>query len=510
MLERFNSLSVEKFTVDGENVLTKFLEHYTKNFAKGFASSKLAGVALAGSTAVLAEIELPIAAISALISEGFEYFNTLGVTDDFKPGDVCLFNNGYWPVTPEEEASLAMSQVDDTFEPLAMVPRYDIVIVQDKLDDGRYEVFDFAKQETKKVAAKYLRHETDNKISQYPIVQKLKEKFSSYVKPFFLPTTKFAIGDYVFLRGLEGTDDCDGKIEHITSEFLNIETVDLKYITVLRKDWVKLLSPADLETLKTDNHIHFHVQQIMLYKETIKLRPCIIIQTKPDLLIRLFHLRMYVKVNPSELVKPTHEFKTKLFQTREYRRIIEMVMKTPFDFSDRIPVVTDDVSLNAFADPRAPPKSVLTKPIAITANVEGEEIMEVIPASIETRRYGTVAPGEATPAEVLDRQWPGGGSPGWAANLTQGQVLDTGLDKSRFIPPAFPLTAYPTYPGLDKSRFIPQAYPQRLYTQHPGITTINEPIPAEYFGASDKGGDNTVMLLGVAAVLGLGIFIMNK
>ena len=60
MLERFNSLSTEKFTVDGENILTKFLEHYTANFAKGFASTKIAGVALAGGTAVLAEIELPI------------------------------------------------------------------------------------------------------------------------------------------------------------------------------------------------------------------------------------------------------------------------------------------------------------------------------------------------------------------------------------------------------------------------------------------------------------------
>jgi len=500
MLDRFNSLSSEKFQIDGENVITQFMEHYTASFAKSFASSKIAGVALAGSTAVLSEIELPIAAISSLISEGIEYFTSTGESDDFKAGDVCLFQNGYWPVTPEEEASLAMNQIDDSFEPLAMVPRFDMVIVQDQLADGRYEVFDLAKQETKKVAAKYLRHETDRAISKYPLVQKLQEKFSTYLKPLLLPTKKFAVGDYVFLRGLEGTDDCDGKIDHITSKFLNLETVDLKIVTVLKKDWVKLLSPADVETLKTDNRIHLRVQQIMLYKETTKLRPCIIIQTEPDVLIRLFHLRMYVRVNPNELVKPTHQFKTKLFQTREYRKIIEMVMKTPFDFSDRIPIVTDDLSLNAFIDVRAPAHEVLTKPFAITAEVEGEEIVEVIPASIETRQYTGVPP-PAVQSETA-------GYDSRTGLMTAGRERPM-YTKHYMIQNPTPSTFLDTQGDFDNT---PRRYDANRGTYRNITPSYGGPVATlgGTYQHPAKEGSNMMMLAGVALVLGLGMFIMNK
>ena len=79
MVERknpgFNSLK-ERFTVDGENLITKFLENYTKSFVKGFASSKTAGAVL--GTAVLSEVELPIAAVGALIQQGFGYFGRKG------------------------------------------------------------------------------------------------------------------------------------------------------------------------------------------------------------------------------------------------------------------------------------------------------------------------------------------------------------------------------------------------------------------------------------------------
>ena len=513
MLDRFNSLSTQKFQIDGENVITQFMEHYTANFAKGFASSKLAGAALAGSTAVLSEIELPIAAISALIGEGIDYFTSVTASDDYKAGDVCLFQNGYWPVTPEEEASLAMNQIDDSFEPLAMVPRFDMVIVQDQLADGRYEVFDLAKQETKKVAAKFLRHETDKAISKYPIVQKLQEKFSDYVKPLFIPSKKFSVGDYVFLRGLEGTDDCDGKIDHITSEFLNIETVDNKYIKIMRKDWVKLLSPADLETLKTDHPVHLRKNQIMLYKETTKLRPCIIIQVKPEVLIRLFHLRYSIGVNPKELVKPTHSFTRKLLQSKEYRKIIEMVIKTPFDFSDRIPIITHDFSMNAFIDVRAPAKEILTKTSAVTAEVEGEEIVEIIPASIETRQYSGVPPLNQQTAgfdPLSGKSFPGRERPMYTQHRMIQNPTPSTFDRQ--------FETQGVGYGPSGSFETPRRYDSTTGTYRVGPRGM-PPLEEGFYGGAlttldgayqHEDGNNTVMLVGVALVIGLGIFIMNK
>ena len=371
--EGFNSI-VEKFQVDGKNMITEFLTGYATSFAKGFASTKVAGTML--STAVFAEIELPIMAISAFIQEGIEIFQNTVTKKDYYNGEVCLYFNGYWPVTRAEEASMMMMGVDDSFEPLAQVPRYDVCIVKRRLESGLYEVFDLSQRVNIEVDPKNMRPEKGSEISKYDIVDQLKQKFVDYVKPVVTTEINFKIGDYVYAQAIEGSADFEGEIAHIDEEggTILITTFD-GYETVDRKNWDRLLSDIEKQGL-TKGETHYRVHQLCLFSDVGILRPCVIIKTEPHLMIRRFDHEIAFGVGARELVKMSSTYKKNLFKRGEYRRFIEMVRKAPFD--ETIPLVTKDLSQLAFKDPR-------TQETPITSG----EIEVNIEPSMETRGYGS-------------------------------------------------------------------------------------------------------------------------
>ncbi|MBB74322.1 MAG: hypothetical protein CMJ75_07400 [Planctomycetaceae bacterium] len=473
MAERFNSVKFDKFTSDGQNLVTEFLSSYAKSFVKGFTSSKLAGSAL--GTAVLSEVELPIAAVGAFLSTAASLFTTEKVQTHYEIGSVAMYKNGYYPVTPEEEAMLAMSQVDDSFEPLAMVPRYDICIIRNELADGRYEVFDLAQQDTKKVSVNDLRPEKDDNLSRFDVFTKLKKKFTDYVAPKVMNTLKYHIGDFVSMSGSEGISDFSGIIQKITNDEVIIKAgSQLKH--VLRKDWPKLLSKVDQFNLQhtVNGNSDLHVNQIMLYKQGKILRPCVIVQTNPKLKIRAFHVQQVFQCEPTDLVKPSDEYNTKLYATPEYRKFIDMVKTTPFDQSERMKIVEDDKSLLALPNPnefynlfhsKETPKMALTM-----EDAEQHEFSEVIPASIETRRYATMPP----LAE------------GTTKGFIRPQREETPTQGDRY----------------GKAYKQPPTMRGRVWDNEKGEYVVKE--------ATKSKDDNSMMYLGAAIILVGGIFFMNK
>ena len=378
--EGFNSI-VEKFQVDGKNMVTEFLTHYAKSFAKSFASTKVAGTML--STAVLAEVELPLMAISAFIQEGIEIFQNTVTKKDYYNGEICLYQNGYWPVTREEEASMMMMGIDDSFEPLASVPRYDVCIVKRRLASGLYEVFDLSQRVNIEVDPKDMRPEQGSEISKYDIVDQLKQKFVDYVKPILTTSINFEIGDYVYAQAIEGSSDFEGEIAHIDEEggTILISTFD-GYETIARKNWDRLLSDIEKQGLtKGEGDAHFYVHQLCLFSDVGILRPCVIVQTEPRLEIRRFDHAIAFGVGARELIKMSSTYKKNLFKRPEYRKFIEQVRKTPFD--QTIPLVTKDLSQLAYKDPR--------RRIGTPGEIS-DEIEVTVEASMETRGYEGKAP----------------------------------------------------------------------------------------------------------------------
>ena len=382
--EGFNSI-VEKFQVDGKNIVTEFLTHYASHFATSFASTKVAGNLL--STAVLPEIELPLMAISAFIQEGIEIFTNTVTKQDYYNGEVCLYQNGYWPITPEEEASMMMMGVDDSFEPLASVPRYDVCIVKRRLASGLYEVFDLSQRVNIEVDPKDMRPEKGSEISKYDIVEQLKQKFVDYVKPIIKTPITFQIGDYVYAQAIEGSSDFEGEIVNINEEggTITVQTFS-GYETIARNNWDRLLSDIEKEGLtKGEGNSHFYVHQLCMYTDVMKsafLRPCVIVQTKPRLMIRRFDEEEAFVVEARQLVKMSGTYKKNLFKRSEYRRFIEMVRKTPFDES--IPLVTKDVSQLAYKDPR--------RRVGTPGFMQEDSIEVEVGPSMETRGYEGKAP----------------------------------------------------------------------------------------------------------------------
>ena len=384
----------DKFTTDGSNMITNFLEEYTANFVKGAASGKVATTLMGVASAGFAEVELPIAAIGALINEGFNYFTETDMKDDYKPGDVCLYFAGYWPVTPEEEAGMAMEMVDTSFEPLAEVPKYEVCVVVERLEGEKgYLVYDLAQQSNHTVLAKDLRPEQGNSLSKFDVIQKIKEKFTSYVKPYFTPSTSWKKGQHVYLSGAEGTPDLEGNIESINPDrmWIQLRNGDMKKIT--NDQWHRLLTSDEIEGMRNitqHGRSDLRVQQICWYHETpTVMRPCIIIQLKPKCLVRAFHIKDYFAVDPTKLIPASSRYKTQIINHPEYETFWSMVLSNPFN--TKIPLVTQDKSLLYMEDDR--------KTAAYPAPTWQEEEEEIIPASIETRQYGTIP--KAVPDEEV-------------------------------------------------------------------------------------------------------------
>ena len=372
----FNSL-ISKFTVDGNNLVSTFLDSYAKSFVKGFASSKIAATAL--SSTLLAEIEIPIAAISAFISTAGEFFNGSDPQKEYLPGTVALYENGYWPITPEEEAMMAMNQVDVSFEPLSQVKRYDICLIKRRLEDDRYVIYDLASKDTKEVSYMKLRPEQNKEISKYDIIKKLRDQIVS-----FTPKTnsiEFKIGQYVYARGLEGQTDFEGTIKNITKDVILV-TVGREPAprVVIKSNWLKLLSKSEILNMKSfqEGRSDFQVNSLCLYQDGPNVRPCIVIQLKPVCLIRPFHENASFEIDPKLLVKASSSYKTKLYNTKGFRQFIEMVKETPRDYTDRMHYITKSNAENGFLDTRQKKES----------EVKYFAESEIIPASIETRQYG--------------------------------------------------------------------------------------------------------------------------
>ena len=380
----FNSL-ISKFTVDGDNLVSNFLEGYAKKIVKGFASSKLASTAL--SSTLLAEIEIPIAAISALLQEAAEFFQN-APKKFYENGEVALYFNGYWPVTPAEQASMAMEQVDESFEPLQQVARYDICLVKRRLEDGRYEIYDLASKDTKTVSYDKLRPEKNQEVSQYDIIKKLRNQLD-----FFTPkvnTKTFLIGEYVYARELEGQTDFEGVIKNVSTDVISITVRGEPGLRYVKKNmWPQLLSKSELGNLQSfqQGRSDLQVHSICLYQDGPNLRPCMIIQLVPVCLIRPFHERDAFEMDPRLLTKASTTYITKLYKTPEYRKFIDMVKVTPGDFTNRIPLVTRGNAEGVFEDTRRLKKE------AVTYFTESE----IIPGSIETRQYGGAGELESPP-----------------------------------------------------------------------------------------------------------------
>jgi len=493
----------DKFTSDGSNMVTKLLEEYAVKFAKGAAAGKTATTLMGVASAGLLEVELPIAAIATFIGEGFDYFSTTVMKDDYKPGDVCLYFAGYWPVTPEEEAGMMMEYVDESFEPLANVPKYDICVVVERLEGEKgYIVYDMAKKSNHTVLAKDLRPEEGNSISKFPLIQKLKEKFTAYVKPFLHATTSFKVGQFVYVTSREGDPDMEGTIVSMNSTSIWIKGSTGGDIFELKKeDWGKLLTSDEIEgkrNISEHGRSNFRVQQLCYYHEYPKYwRPCIIIQLKPECLIRTFNSRDPIKVDATKLLRMSSVQKTKLFHSHDYRKFIEMALQN--GFNQDIPLVTNPEMLAVqMEDDRTGTPGETTWE---------EDMLEIIPASIETRQYGSGKKGEAPNLQWKDGGWVSGVArqkaelvPSYgpiAPQITQGVVIRSegpGFGPSR--PPRAQTTAKP-YSGLTAVSNAPQL------TQHPGVTTINEPIPP-------KTGSGMMLAVGAAVVVLGGILIFNK
>ena len=372
----FNSL-IEKFTVDGDNLVSTFLDNYAKSFVKGFASSKIAATAM--SSTLLAEIEIPIAAISAFLSSAATFFDNSDPQKEYLPGSVALYENGYWPVTAEETASLASEYVDDSFEPLQQVKRYDICLIKRRLEDDRYEIYDLASKDTKIVSYKKLRPEQNKAISKYDIIQKLQNKITDYFP--ITNSAEFKVGDYVYARNLEGQTDFEGHILKITNSVMEISVLGEPAPRIIeRRDWFKLLSKSEQNDMKSvqEGRSDFQVNSLCLYQDGPNVRPCIIIQLVPVCLIRPFHEKKAFEIDPQLLVKASSKYRTKLYQTPGFRQFIDQVRETPRDFSDRMPYVTKSNAENGFLHTIQKKES----------DVKFFRESEIIPASIETRQYG--------------------------------------------------------------------------------------------------------------------------
>ena len=441
----------DKFTTDGSNMITNFLEEYTANFVKGAASGKVATTLMGVASAGFAEVELPIAAIGALINEGFNYFTETDMKDDYKPGDVCLYFAGYWPVTPEEEAGMMMEFVDESFEPLGNVPKYDICVIVERLEGEKgYIVYDLAKKSNHTVLAKDLRPEEGNAISKFSVIQKIKEKFTSYVKPYLHTTKSFKVGQFVYVTSREGTQDMEGTIVSINPDSMWIKgSTGGPEFELRKEDWGKLLTSDDVEGSKPSQHgrSDFRVHQLCYYHEVPKYwRPCIIIQLKPECIIRTFNSVDPIKVDATKLLRMSSLQKTKLFKSHDYRKFIEMAMQN--GFNPDIPLVTDPEML-AFEmeDDRTGTPGETTY----------EEDFEIIPASIETRQYGTGAP-EKEAAVVVTEKPAFGPLRGGQAKTIQppyAKAIEPGTYKLATQPevptPRAPLNPVTTAPAPDNS-----------------------------------------------------------
>ena len=455
--------ATDKFTRDGTNAITKFLEEYAVKFAKGAAAGKTATTMMGVASAGLMEIELPIAAIATLIGEGFDYFSTTLLKDDYKPGDVCLYFAGYWPVTPEEEAGMMMEYVDESFEPLANVPKYDVCVIVERLEGEKgYIVFDLAKKSNHTVLAKDLRPEDGDSLSQFDIIKKIKEKFTSYVKPYFTTATTWKQGQHVYLTGVEGEPDVEGNIQSIDSKRMWIKLDSTGDMKEIKKDqWSRLLTSDEIEgkrNITEHGRSDFRVHQICWYHEAAAvMRPCIIVQLKPKCLIRAFHIRDPFAYEVTKLERVSSQYKTQLMHHHEYSKFWSMVLRNPFD--PDIPLVTEDKSLLYMEDDRV-------KPVEMT----WEE--EMIPASIETRQYGSGTGkvnlgGDAvftTPGVVM------GGAGG-----TQGPTAATVL-----------------HPGPS---------PEKRQ-----MTVFHEPAKKQ---SVDKKDNSTMLMIGAVVVVG-GLLLINK
>ena len=491
----FQSLIDEHFQIDSSNLITGFLEKYAEQFVKGFASSKAATTIMGTAAAASAEVEIPLAAMGALISQGFDLFNKTTVKDNYKSGDVCLFFNGYWPTTPAESASLAMEMVDDSFEPLAEVARYDVCMIVERLEGEKgYTVYDLANKMNRTVQAKDLRPEQGNTLSKFDIIGQLKEKFTNYIKPSLVAKKEFKVGNYVCLRGEEGKPDQSGTIISVSSNQIFIKQRMGNILTVERKDWPNLLSDAEIEgkrNITEQGRSDFRVQQICLYPEGELVRPCIIIQLKPHCKIRTFHQPEPIQISVFELLRASSSLKDKMFKTAEYRRFIDMVAERPFDQS--IPLVTEDISMLGFEDRRR------IRP------TEWHEEAEIIPASIETRQYsGHPGLELETPETPAKRQ-----------STAQVEFSTPMRIPGRPMMEQLPYLGPGVQKNIDRERFA----------EHPGDTEILEPIPEQYFGTepmetepvvlrdfgAKKEESNSMMPLVVGAVIiGGAFFLINK
>jgi len=457
-------------------MLTGFLEEYTAQFVKGIASGKAATTILGVASAGFAEVELPIAAIGALISEGFSYFQNSAVKDDYKPGDVCLFFSGYQPVTPEEEAMMAMEMVDESFEPLANVPKYDVCLIVERLEGEKgYVVYDLAKKMNHTVLAKDLRPEQGNTISKFPVIQQIKEKFTSYVKPFLSTSETWKQGQYVYVTSREGNPDMEGTIASTTTNSMWIKLRTGELIELKKEDWHKLLTSDEIEgkrNITEHGRSNFRVQQLCYYHQFSQMwRPCIIIQLKPVCLIRTFNSREPIEVEVTKLLRMSSTQKTKLFHTHEYSKFIAMAMQN--GFNPDIPLVTDPEMLAvSMEDDRT----------GAPGETTWEEDMEIIPASIETRQYGTIAP---TPGLV---------------------TLQKEKDVGAYGPTARGRTAVET----PYSKALREEGVYKI-TPRTGVPTPRSPVATPLVRAPEKESSTGVMLaVGAAVVVLGGILVFNK
>ena len=347
--EGFNSTG-GKFEIDGENIVTAFLQHYAASFTTGLASGKVAETLIQGT---LPEIGLPLAAISSLIQGGVEYFLNTKPQDSFKAGDVCVFQAGYWKETNSERAALgSMFQDQSEIEGLNMIQRFDICVVRRPVPnkgDDMYEVFDFAHRELRDVHASRMRKEPqDSPLTNYDVVNTLRKKY--LVEKPKSAERVFQDGDYVFVRNL----DFSGTVAEVTRDFIFVRDSETGTDTKIpRVNWHYLMTAAEVEATKiTPKHGRSDLRQFTLcfYPMAGKLRPVVITELKGlKAVVRAFHVQTPFEVDTSELIKASSTYKNKIQQNPEYTIFMDMVRKTPAH--DNIPLVTKDTSQLAFDIP---------------------------------------------------------------------------------------------------------------------------------------------------------------
>jgi len=371
----YNSLVDSRFEIDGENVIVGFLQNYAKSFTTGLATGKVAETLLKGS---IPEISLPLAAISTLLQGGVDYFSKTVTQDKFKPGDVCIYQNGYYPETNDERYTASQMFMDTSeFEPLSQVPRYDICVVRQVVQESEdmYEVYDFAHRKIIQVHGKDMRLEPeDEPLTQWDVIQKLKNKYT-FGKPD-KPENKFQVGDFVYVRNM----GFEGVIADVQKDFIYVTNQETNVTTKIHKTkYHNLMTQGEVEATAINTSMgrkDLRVHMVCYYELSGKLRPVIITRLHDNkATVRAFHLQQPFDVFQTELTKASTYFLNRITKHPEYKKNLDVVRKTPS--TSEAPLVTEDTRYLIVKKPApttlgVPPKSQ-DEELDLTAGGDSDE-----------------------------------------------------------------------------------------------------------------------------------------